>query len=99
ATGQPRSPAPAPGRAARAAPTPAHPRPRRAPGTPAGGWRRSWGKTLSPVAADDPSDPLPPLLDLGLGAQLGRPVVVRVQHHVGGVLLLGDAERLVVAVG
>ena len=34
----------------------------------------------------------------GLGAELGRPVVVGVGDHVGGVLLLGDAVGLVVAV-
>ena len=50
-------------------------------------------------AADDPADPLPALLDRRLGAERGGLVVLGVQDHVGGVLLLGDAERRVVAVG
>ena len=70
-----------------------HDRVRRHSGRPYRGAGRGF---LTP---DDAPDPLPALLDRGLGAQRGGLVVARVGDHVGGVLLLGDAERLVVAVG
>src|SRR5690606_12321687 len=58
---------------------------------------RSWCPTLSRTA-NQLAHPLPTLLDRSLRAQLGGLVVGGLAHHVGGVLLLGDAERLVVGV-
>src|SRR6188768_3766849 len=53
----------------------------------------------TPVPPDDPAHPLPALLDRRLGTERGRLVVLGVQDHVRCVLLLGDPERRVVAVG
>ena len=70
-----------------------------APSTEPGAARSRLVHSAEPyLATDEPPDPLPALLDRRLGAQRGRLVVLRVGDHVGGVLLLGDAERLVVAV-
>src|SRR5688572_26091120 len=56
-------------------------------------------RTLTGLAPDQPPDALPPLFDGGLGTEGGGLVVAGVEDRIGGVLLLGDAVGLVVAVG